>query len=252
MPALTIYQQPTCTTCREVYAELKKKGVDFEAVNYYVDPIPKMKLKVQVEKGRLKRAAGIERRIGKILGQNTRAESLFEVTLRETQTGKSLHVEKNEAKRQWTELSEGCYLLRTNYRDEKDPKDLWKTYIQLTEVEETFRMLKSEMKIRPIWHQTEERVQAHIFVCFLSLVMYRTLSQWMQACGIGNSPRKLIEELANIHSLDVVLPLQDGPELKLRCVSQPEKSQQILLDRLKIYPPNRINRIKNVVITSGV
>ena len=210
------------------------------------------KLKRQVERGRLKKASGIERRIGKILGQNTRAESLFEVTLEENKTGKTLRIEKNEAKRQWAELSEGCYLLRTNYRDEKDPKNLWKTYIQLTEVEETFRMLKSEMNIRPIFHQTAKRVQAHIFVCFLALVMYRTLSEWMQACGIGNSPRKLIQELANIHSMDVVLPLQEGHELKLRCVSQPEPSQQILLDRLKIYPPKRINRIKNVVITLGV
>jgi transposase len=113
-------------------------------------------------------------------------------------------------------------------------------------------MLKTEMNIRPIFHQTQERVQAHVFVCFLALVMYRTLSQWMRAAGLGNSPRKLIEELANLRSVDVVLPLQEGPELRLRCVSQPEKSQQILLDRLKIYPPKRINRIKNVVITSGV
>jgi len=210
------------------------------------------KLKIQIEKGKLKRAAVIERKIGKILGQNTRAQSLFEVTLEETKTGKSLRIEKREAKRQWAELSEGCYLLRTNFRDQKDPKDLWKTYIQLTEIEETFRMLKSEMNIRPVFHQTTQRVQAHIFVCFLGLVMYRTLSQWMQAVGIGNSPRKLMEELANIHSMDVVLPVENGPELKLRCVSQPEKSQQILLDRLKIYPPKRINRIKNVVITSGV
>lgn len=210
------------------------------------------KLKQQVEKGRLKRSAGIERRIGKILGQNTRAESLFEVTLEKTKTGKTLRIEKNETKRQWAELSEGCYLLRTNYRNKKDPKDLWKTYIHLTEIEETFRMLKSEMNIRPVFHQTQERVQAHIFVCFLALVMYRTLSEWMQACGIGNSPRKLIEELANIHSMDVVLPLQEGPELRLRCVSQPEKTQQILLDQLKIYPPKRINRIKNVVPTLGV
>ena len=210
------------------------------------------KLAKQVEKGRLKKTSGIERRIGKILGQNTRAQSLFEVTLKKTKTGKTLLIEKNEAKRQWAELSEGCYLLRTNYRDKKDPKDLWKTYMQLTEVEETFRMLKSEMNIRPVWHQKTERVQAHIFVCFLSLVMSRTLSQWMQGAGIGNSPRKLIEELANLHSMDVVLPLQEGPELRLRCVSQPEKSQQILLDRLKIYPPKRINRIKNVVPTLGV
>lgn len=210
------------------------------------------KLKNQVDKGRLKNVSKIERRIGKILGQNTRAESLFDITLEENEMGKTLRIAKNEAKRQWAELSEGCYLLRTNYRDEKDPKNLWKTYIQLTEVEETFRMLKSEMNIRPVFHQTAERVQAHIFVCFLALVMYRTLSQWMQASGIGNSPRKLVEELANIHSMDVVLPLQEGPELKLRCVSQPEPSQQILLDRLKIYPPRRINRIKNVVPTSGV
>lgn len=210
------------------------------------------KLKRQVERGRLKRASGIERRIGKILGQNPRAESLFEVTLEENKTPRTLRIEKNEIKRRWAELSEGCYLLRTNYRDEKDPKDLWKTYIQLTEVEETFRMLKTEMRIRPIFHQTQKRVQAPIFVSFLALVMYRTLSQWMQAVGLGNSPRKLIEELAQIRSMDVILPLQEGPELRLRCVSPPEKSQQILLDRLKIYPPRRINRIKNVVPTSGV
>ena len=177
------------------------------------------KLKIRIEKGRLKNAVVIERTIGKILGQNTRAESLFEVTVEKTAQGKTLRIEKNESKRRWAELSEGCYLLRTNYRDEKDPQDLWKTYIQLTQVEETFRMLKMEMKIRPIFHQTEQRVQAHIFVSFLALVLYRTLSQWMQAAGIGNSPRKLIEELANIRSVDVVLPLQEGPELRLRCVS---------------------------------
>lgn len=210
------------------------------------------KLRFLVGRGKLKKTAVIERRIGEILGQNTRAKPLFDVTLEETAQGKTLRVKKNEIRRQWAELSEGCYLLRTNYQNEKDPKDLWKTYIQLTDLEETFRVLKSEMDIRPVWHQTEERVQAHIFVCFLSLVMYRTLSQWMQAAGIGNSPRKLIEELANIRSMDVVLPVANGPELKLRCVSQPEKAQQILLDRLKIYPPKRINRIKNVVITSGV
>lgn len=210
------------------------------------------KLKTQVEKGRLKNGAAIERRIGEILGQNTRAKSLFEVTLEETKMGKSLRIEKKEAKRQWAELSEGCYLLRTNYRDKLDPKDLWKTYIHLTEIEETFRTLKSEMNLRPVFHQTTERVQAHIFVCFLGLVMYRTLSQWMQGCGIGNSPRKLISELSNIHSMDVVLPIENGPDLKLRCVSQPEKTHQILLDQLKIHPPQRINRRKNVVPTFGV
>ena len=210
------------------------------------------KLKRQVEKGKLKKASVIERRIGEILGQNTRAKALFEVTLEAAAQGRSLRIEKNEVKRGWAELSEGCYLLRTNYQNEKDPKDLWKTYIQLTDLEETFRVLKSEIDILPLWHQTRERVQAHIFVCFLALVMYRTLSQWMQRAGIGNSPRKLIEELANIRSMDVVLPVENGPELKLRCVSQPEKSQQILLDRLKIHPPKRINRTKNVVITSGV
>jgi transposase len=210
------------------------------------------KLKIQIEKGKLKKAAVIERRIGEILGQNTRAKPLFEVTLEMTKTTKTLHIKKNEIKREWAELSEGCYLLRTNYQDQKDPKDLWKTYIQLTEIEETFRILKSEMNIRPIFHQTQKRVQAHIFVSFLSLVMYRTLSQWMQGAGIGHSPRKLIEELANIRSMDVVLPLQEGHELKLRCVSQPEKSQQILLNQLRIYPLKRINRIKNVVSTLGV
>ncbi|HEV2414992.1 MAG TPA: hypothetical protein VGX27_09290, partial [Candidatus Dormibacteraeota bacterium] len=97
----------------------------------------------------------------------------------------------------WARHTEGCYVLRTNVRD-WTPEDLWRTYIQLTEAEAAFRIHKSDLSIRPIWHQKKERVQAHIFVCFLAYAMWKTLEQWQQCAGLGNSPRTILYELGHI------------------------------------------------------
>ena len=102
----------------------------------------------------------------------------------------------------------GSYILRTNW-NESDPKLLWKTYIQLTEVEDSFRTEKHDLGMRPIYHQKQDRTQAHILVCFLALVMWRTLQQWMKASGLGTAPRKLLEELRELKSLDVLLPARE-------------------------------------------
>ena len=100
-----------------------------------------------------------------------------------------------------------------------------------------------------MFHHTEPRTQAHILVCFLALVMWRTLQLWMEGCGLGTAPRKLLEELAEVRALDVVLPTGAGTELRLRTVSRPEPHLAILLQRLGLMLPGRPKQIQNVVAT---
>jgi transposase len=108
-------------------------------------------------------------------------------------------------------LSEGCYLLRSNVTDWSD-EDLWKAYIQLTEAEAAFRIQKSDLMLRPTWHQKEDRVLAHILVCFLAYVLWKTLSQRCQRAGLGHEPRRVFEELGKIQLVDVVLPTRQGTD----------------------------------------
>ena len=140
---------------------------------------------------------------------------------------------------EWRTLAEGCYLLRSNLT-ETDPAVLWKRYIQLTEAEWAFRISKDELDIRPIWHQKQERVLAHILVCFLAYVLWKTLEQWQRRAGLGQSPRTILGELHRIQSTDVVLPTTEGHELRLRCVVRPDPAQAALLDRLGLELPQRL------------
>jgi hypothetical protein len=133
-------------------------------------------------------------------------------------------------------LSEGCYLLRSNVADWSD-EDLWKAYIQLTEAEAAFRIHKSDLVLRPIWHQKEERVLAHILVCFLAYVLWKTLGQMCQRAGLGHEPRRLFEELGKVQLVDVVLPTRQGTEIRRRCITQPTDHQAILLARLRLNLP---------------
>ena len=141
----------------------------------------------------------------------------------------------------WARHSEGAYVLRTNVAD-WTPETLWQTYVQLTEAEAAFRIHKSDLSLRPIWHQKTERVEAHILVCFLAYVLWKTLEQWQKRAGLGRSPRTVLEELGRIQSSDVVLPLADGSgrELRIRCVVRPDKAQALLLERLGLELPQRL------------
>ena len=94
--------------------------------------------------------------------------------------------------------------------------------------------------MRPIWHQRADRVQAHILVCFLAFVLWKTLEMWQQRAGLGNSPRTLLEEIARIQSNDVVLPTATHGEIRLRCITQPDCAQALLLERLGIVLPKRM------------
>lgn len=182
----------------------------------------------------------VEREVGRLLGQNSRAARLFDVTVETTDKGHAkLTWKKVEAKREWATLSAGCYLLRTNVTDWSD-EELWKAYIQLTEAEAAFRIHKSDLSIRPIWHQKEDRVLAHILVCFLAYVLWKTLAALCERAGLGDEPRRVLNELKEIRVVDVVLPTRQGVEIRKRCITKPSEHQQILLHQLGLQLPSRL------------
>jgi transposase len=185
--------------------------------------------------------AKVNRQIGRILQQNQRAAARFAVTLEADGSPAGFHlvVAYNAAFDDWAALSEGAYLLRSNISDWSD-RQLWKAYIQLTQAEAAFKIQKGQLNVRPIWHQREDRVQAHILVCFLAFVLWKSLEMWQQRAGLGNSPRTVLEELARIQSHDVVLPTATHGTIRLRCVTQPDAAQAALLDRLGVILPKRM------------
>jgi transposase len=195
--------------------------------------------------GRLRDKQKVERQIGRLLERNSRAASLFTVTVTEKDGRLSIDITKNQERYAWALETGGSYILRTNWR-QADPKALWHTYIQLTEVEDAFRTTKHDLGMRPIFHQKKDRTQAHILVCFLSLALWRTLQQWMKTAGLGTAPRKLLEEMRELKSLDVLLPARDKT-IRLRVVATPSPPLKVLLQRMKIPLPNRPRIIENVV-----
>ena len=133
--------------------------------------------------------------------------------------------------------------MRSNVTD-WSAQELWSLYVQLTEAEAAFRIQKSDLKIRPMWHQKAERTKAHILVCFLAYAMWKTLSGWQKKAGLGSSPRTILEEIGRVQSTDVILPLESGQELRLRCVVQPDDAQKALLERLGLKLPRRLRAPK--------
>jgi transposase len=210
------------------------------------------KLQAAALSGRLKDAGVANRRLGRLLQQHWRAGGAFDVQIepRKDPQGRSrltVTWQRNPRWGEWARLSEGCYLLRSNLT-ETDPRTLWKRYIQLTEAEWAFRITKDELEIRPIWHQKQERVEAHILVCFLAYVLWKTLAGWMHRAGLGDAPRTLVEEFAKIKSGDVVLPTvaegnQPARTLRLRCVTEPDTAQKALLSRLGLNLPRRLRTL---------
>ena len=215
------------------------------------------KLAAAAAGGRLKDPATANRRLGRLLEKNWRAAGCFQVDILPLgqpadQTGKA-NQSKAKLHITWTRNEQaklalcGCYLLRTNLPN-PDPAKLWRQYIQLTDAEWAFRITKDELELRPIWHQHADRVQGHILVCFIAYAMWKTLAGWMNASGLGDAPRPLVEELSTIKSADVLLPTRHkfdntpGPTLVARCVTRPDEHQQVLLDRLGLSFPKQLKR----------
>ena len=186
----------------------------------------------------------VEREVGRLLGQNTRAARLFEVTVTAAADGRArLTWQRHADRRDWATLSAGCYLLRSNVTEWSD-EELWRAYIQLTEAEAAFRIHKSDLSLRPIWHQKEDRVRAHILVCFLAYVLWKTLAALCRRAGLGDEPRRVLSELGELRLVDVVLPTDQGTEIRRRCITQPSEHQAILLNQLRLNLPRNINSIQ--------
>ena len=182
----------------------------------------------------------VERRVGRLLGQNSRAAALFTVTVGRGEGGRAtLCWSRKDAAEAWATASQGCYVLRSNVAD-WTAAELWQAYMQLTEAEAAFRVHKSDLRLRPIWHQKAERVQAHLLVCFLAYVLRKTLEGRCRKAGLGSSAGTVLEECARIQSTDVVVPTADGRAVRLRCVVRPDPAQAILLTHLGLTLPERL------------
>jgi hypothetical protein len=220
----------------------------------------RQRLRVQLDKTHAllqrrpaKDAGKIERRIGRWLGRFPAAERLIEVLVERDaqQRACGLKITERAERSQWAAHAHGAYLLRTNCL-EKDPAQLWRWYMQLTQAEDAFRISKSDLRLRPVFHQKTERVEAHILVCFLSLALWRTLEQWMRGKQLGNCARQLVKEVATVRSLDVLLPIREPSsnetrEVRLRVVARPDRPVAELLVRLGLELPCAPRQVQIVV-----
>ncbi len=230
----------TVILCRSADRRSKEQAMHDRFSGRIEQALARLAARITRSKKRLDPAT-VNRQIGRILQRNQRAAARFTIMLEpdSSTAGFCLRVACNASFDDWAAISEGAYLLRSNITDWSD-QQLWKAYIQLTQAEAAFRIQKDQLNVRPIWHQRQDRVQAHILVCFLAFVLWKSLEMWQQRAGLGNSPRTIIEELARIQSHDVVLPTATHGQMRLRCVTQPDLAQAALLDRLGIVLPKRM------------
>jgi transposase len=233
----------TFLLCRSASRSEKEKAMHERFSQHIEGGLQSLSRRIAKSKKALDRGE-LERQIGRLLGQNSRAAARYSISLLEDKSvpaGIKLNWHARPEWDDWARLSEGTYILRSNIHDWTD-EQLWKTYIQLTEAEAAFRVQKSDLCIRPIWHHKQDRIKAHILICFLAYVLWKTLQQWQSRAGLGHSPRTILTEFSRIHSADIVLPLADGSkrELRLRCVVRPHREQDLLLQRLGLTLPERL------------
>ena len=202
---------------------------------------------------RLKDRNKMERRLGRIQARHPQVNDLYDVELRETAEGVRLFWQIKQERQRWRESREGAYLLRTNLQAET-AEELWTKYMQLTEAEAAFRALKSELSIRPLFHQKEPRIKAHVMVAFLGYALRVTLKHLLRRrpasapkpslSGVDNaqplSPMKALALLSTLHSADIVLPTTDGRQIRLRRVTEPDAEHKSLLHQLGLNLPDRL------------
>jgi hypothetical protein len=216
-----------------------------------------------IESGRLKDRNKMERRLGRMQARHPQVSDLFELDLRDTPAGVRLFWKIKDDRQLWRELREGAYMLRTNLQA-GTAEQLWSQYMQLTEAEASFRALKSELSIRPLFHQLEPRVKAHVLVAFLGYALWVTLKHWLQrrpaivprpASGVTNaqplSAMKALALLSTLQSADIVLPTTDGREIRLRRITEPTAEQKELLRLLGLHLPERLELHRKCSVDSA-
>jgi transposase len=202
--------------------------------------------------GRLKDRNKMERRLGRIQASHSQVSDLYDLALRETRDGVRLQWSIKEDRKLWHGLREGAYMLRTNLQA-GTAEELWSRYMQLTEAEASFRALKSELSIRPLFHQLEPRVKAHVMIAFLGYALGVTLKHLLKRRGaIAPQPSfsgatdvqplsamKALTLLATLQNADIVLPTTDGREIRLRRITELTAEQKALLQQLNLTLPER-------------
>jgi transposase len=244
--------EETYILCRTAGRQEKEKAIRQRFSTRMEDAL--QRLQKTIAAGRLKDRHKMERRLGKIQARHPQVNDLFEVTLRDTPLGVRLEWEMKAERTAWRALREGAYLLRTNVQADS-AEQLWSQYMQLTEAEASFRALKSELSIRPLFHQKEPRVKAHVMVAFLGYAMWVTLKHLLKrrpaivpqasASGVNNaqplSPMKALSLLSTLQSADIVLPTTDGREIRLRRITEPSAEQNSLLHQLRLSLPQQLH-----------
>jgi transposase len=222
-------------------------------------------LEKAIVKGRLKDRNKMERRLGKIQARHPQVNDLYDLSLKDTAEGVRLFWEIKEDRKNWRESREGAYLLRTNLKAET-AEELWSKYMQLTEAEASFRALKSELSVRPLFHQLEPRVKAHVMVAFLGYALRVTLKHLLKrrpaivskpsTSGVENlqpmTPMRAIALLSTLQSADIVLPTTDGREIRLRRITEPTAEQKLLLRQLGISLPEHIQFHRECSVDSAI
>jgi transposase len=215
--------------------------------------------------GRLKDRNKMERRLGKIQARHPQVNDLYDLDLRDTAEGVRLFWQIREDRKNWRESREGAYLLRTNLKADT-AEEMWSKYMQLTEAEASFRALKSELSIRPLFHQLEPRVKAHVMVAFLGYALWVTLKHLLKrrpvtvskpsASGVDDaqpmSPMRAIALLSTLQSADIVLPTTDGREIRLRRITEPTAEQKSLLRQLGISLPSHLQSNRECSVDSAI
>lgn len=209
-------------------------------------------LEKRIAEGKLKDRFKMERNLGRIQACNPQVADLYEMKIEENKQGTRLLWRQKPEQQQWLEAREGAYLLRTNLQADSPP-ELWKKYIQLTEVEAAFRTLKSELAIRPLFHQLEKRVKAHVLVAFLGYALLVTLKHLLKRSASEYSPAEALKFLSTLHSVDIVLPTIDNKEIWLRRITKLDKNQEKIFHQLQLQLPGRLEpiQIQNVVQTAS-
>src|SRR6266705_992849 len=254
--------EETFILCRTRGRKEKEKAIRQRFSNRMEDALKR--LAKTIETGRLKDRNKMERRLGRIQASHPQVNDLYEVALRDSAEGIRLHWAVQEDRKVWRRLREGAYMLRTNLQA-GTAEELWSRYMQLTEAEASFRALKSELSIRPLFHQLEPRVKAHVMVAFFGYALWVTLKHLLKrrpavipqpaTNGVNHvqplSAMKALALLSTLQSADIVLPTTDGREIRLRRVTEPTAEQKSLLQRLGFSLPDRLESNRECSVDSA-
>jgi transposase len=255
--------EETYILCRTAGRKEKEKAIRSRFSNSMENALKG--LEKSIATGRLTDRNKMERRLGKIQARHPQVNDLYDVALRDADKGIRLFWQMKEDRKNWRESREGTYLLRTNLKSET-AEEMWAKYMQLTEAEASFRALKSELSIRPLFHQLESRVKAHVMVAFLGYALWVTLKHLLKRqpaivpkpsmTEVDNpqplSPMKALALLSTLQSADIVLPTTDGREIRLRRVTELTAEQKSLLHQLAISLPAQLQSNRKCSADSAI